>query len=91
MLKDFMIGDELELPYWMIVQSFRYCLGRGTYVVDEWVHWCKHSWHRIPESERDIIRRELQAAVTARTNLGHDIDAKLWDSLYEFIVAADCT
>jgi hypothetical protein len=50
----------MNLPDFMIHQSFRYVLGRRTYAVQEWCDWCVENWNKIPESEQNIIIRELE-------------------------------
>lgn len=50
----------MELPKFMIHQSFRYTLGRMTYAVQVWVNWAVTAWPTLPESTRDLIERELE-------------------------------
>ena len=38
----------MKIPDWMIVYSFRYCLGRMTYAVSDFVEWAIENWDNIP-------------------------------------------
>lgn len=83
------MNENIELPVWMIHQSFRYTLGRMTYAVGMFVDWAIKNWDRIPDIEKDIISRELKEAFnmyekTGRC-LGHDIDVLDWRKLLDFI------
>lgn len=79
------------------VCAFRYCCGRRTYVVSEFVEWAMRNWTSIDEKARKIIQRDLSEEITrddeARKNkangawlpLGDDCDRKEWVSLMAFI------
>lgn len=79
----------MDLPEHMIHQSFRYVLGRMSYAVSEWVDWCVRAWPDIPESERAIIRRELDEAFMRAeycdqigahfSPLGSECDREQWE------------
>lgn len=81
----------------MAICAFRYCCGRRTYVVSEFVEWAMRNWSNIDEKARKIIQRDLSEEIArddeARRDsanrawmpLGDDCDRKEWVSLMEFI------
>lgn len=75
----------MDLPERMIHQSTRWILGRATYAVSEHCEWLIDNWDRIPESERSIIRRDIESEfeLAERTSgtfcrLGMDMDRACW-------------
>lgn len=89
----------MELPNFMILESLRYCIGRETYVVKEWVDWAIENWKCIPEYIRVLIKQELthrfyldnlaleNGGVT--DYLGSAIDKEQWQRLYYFVMNAE--
>lgn len=90
----------MELPEWMIHQSFRYILGRMTYAVSTWVDWAVENWDQIPDHEKGIIIRELDEefikddAVRKREKtgifyrpLGMDTDREQWERVRKLYYA----
>ena len=73
----------LELPAWMIHQSFRYCLGRRTYAVSDFVDWALTNFEQIPESTKSIMLRELKEAFAHNRGLGDPCDCEQWQKLLE--------
>lgn len=83
-----MNSQEMVLPTSFIYQSFRYVLGRMTYVVSVWCNWCVENWDKIPEFDRGIIQKELEEAFKRDDmeradnfnykTLGHDCDRADW-------------
>lgn len=79
--------------------SFRYCLGRMTYIVGDFVEAAIAQWDSIPEEARQMIIKELQKAFaddnTSRQEgrnyhpLGHDCDRAEWGRLLQFAVEKD--
>ena len=73
-----------------VVATFRYCLGRQTYIVQECADWLLLCWPVIEQPVRDLIRRELDRAFelddVARAGdtqgykpLGWDCDRQQWE------------
>ena len=76
-----MMHKTLELPTWMIHQSFRYCLGRRTYAVSDFVDWALTNFNRLPESTKSIMLRELKEAFAHNRGLGDQCDREQWQKL----------
>lgn len=84
-----------ELPDFVPIATFRYSLGRMTYVVGECVGWLIIMWPRLSNVTRYIIANELAEEIRrdddARARhsqwkpLGWDCDRKEWLRLAEFI------
>lgn len=86
----------MELPDRFIHQATRYVMGRKTGAVHFHCRWLAANWDRIPEAERDIIRRDLDEAFERDDRarrmgsrdilwLGDDCDRQDWErvrSLY---------
>lgn len=81
----------------LAVCAFRYCCGRRTYVVGEFVRWAMRNWPHIDKKARHIIQRELRdeierddeirgsKTVDGWMPLGDNCDRKEWLTLMEFI------
>ena len=55
--------DKAWGPYDLVVVcSFRYCLGRQTYIVSEYVEWLASVWPMLKDVTKKIIRGELEMA-----------------------------
>ena len=82
---------KLNIPTWMIHQSFRYCLGRRTYAVSDFVNWAIANWQNIPAEEKTFIKEGLEEAFKQyeRGNplkpLGYDCDVEEWEQLRQCI------
>jgi len=88
-------------PDFMVIGSFRYALGRQTYVVGETAQWLAANWNTLSENARFVIRRDLAEAIarddkarameSVRKNghkfreLGADMDRAEWMKLWEKI------
>ena len=81
-----------NIPEWMILDSFRYALGRRTYQVDITADWLVENWKFIPENIKILIQRELEDAFERDDRdrsaghkdflaLGHDCDRKSWENV----------
>ena len=46
----------------VVVATFRYCLGRQTYIVQECADWLLLHWPVIEQPVRNLIQRELERA-----------------------------
>jgi len=80
--------DKMNLPEWMIYQSFRYCLGRKTYAVSKWVDWAIENWDDIPEHTQGLIKREVQEAFEQYKRgqyliLGLEMDKQQWKRILD--------
>lgn len=76
----------------VVVATFRYCLGRQTYIVQECADWLTLHWPVIEQPVRNLIQRELEAAFvkddairaaagpgTGYKPLGWDCDRREWE------------
>jgi hypothetical protein len=51
---------KLDIPDWMVIGAFRYCLGRMTNVVKECADWICQNWDDLNDSVKAIIEREME-------------------------------
>lgn len=83
---------EMMLPTFMIIESFRYVLGRMTYAVSMWTNWIVENWDKIPEYDQNTIIIELEEAfkrddaerkkdLYQHKTLGHDCDRVDWEKV----------
>ncbi len=93
--KDYVITGHEEIPDWMIIDSFRYVLGRRSYQVDVSVKWLVSNWDTLSNGIKEIIKKELDAELEADTKsrqlankyfkshfpLGSDYDRNTWLTL----------
>lgn len=82
----------LILPDRLIHQATRYLLGRATYAVGEHCEWLIDNWASLPDGERSLIRRDVEAAFIHDANrlkstedeigpLGMGVDKKDWEDV----------
>ncbi|MDH2997231.1 hypothetical protein A1D22_06040 [Pasteurellaceae bacterium LFhippo2] len=83
----------------LAIQSFRYCLGRMTYAVDDNCEFNQKYWHLFTNNTRELITRELSDGVRRheddvesgrydkyqRGELGSNFDYRTWKNLLEWI------
>lgn len=74
----------MELPDRFIHQATRYVMGRKTGAVHFHCRWLLANWGRIPEAERNIIRRDLEEA------FGRDDRARQMGTSDWFWLGDDC-
>ena len=83
---------EMNIPDWMILDSFRYALGRRSYQVGITTAWLIANIDSISDNILALIRKELDEELTcdleARERgdeyypLGHDMDRAEWVKLF---------
>ena len=61
----------------MLLCSFRYSLGRMTYIVSDCVKWLTLYWHIMPESWRAQIHEDIRKAMEQDT-AGMACDVEQW-------------
>ena len=80
----------MNLPERFIHQATRYVMGRQTGAVGEHCDWLVTNWHRVPESQRRTIQRDLDEAFACDDRareiglkdcfrLGDDCDRRDWE------------
>jgi hypothetical protein len=83
---------DLQPPGWMIIDAFRYALGRSSYQVSATTAWLVEHWAEIPLGTQEIIDRELEKAFaiddedwahgnTWSSRLGHACDRASWETV----------
>lgn len=88
----------------VVVATFRYCLGRQTYIVQECADWLTLHWPVIEQPVRNLIQRELEAAFvkddairaaagpgTGYKPLGWDCDRREWERVRSLWANAELT
>mgnify|MGYP003442373814 FL=1 len=78
-------NKDLELLW---LTSFRYCMGRSTYIVDDFKQTFIKNYDTVPCPVRRIIERELSwefGKEEQYQNLGHSCDKKAWQDVLNFI------
>jgi len=73
----------------MAIASFRYCLGRMTYIVGDCADWLIGNWEVFGEKTREIIKPDLEEAFAQDNQdradgrkygaLGMDMDRRQWE------------
>jgi len=72
---------KLEIPDWMIYQSFKYCFrSHSTFPVIEFVDWAKRNWVLMPEMDKFFIMRDLKGDLSLKPK---DI-RELWVDLLRY-------
>ena len=66
--------NRLELTEDMLINSFRYCLGRRTYVVSDFVHEAIPILHWISKGGRSLMIREIESC----KDFGMEMDKAEW-------------
>ena len=74
----------MNLPDFMIYQSFRYCLGRQTYAVSTWVDWAIKNWNNISKIDQKMIIKEIREAFVDCDSRLVDIDKQKWRQLFDY-------
>lgn len=75
------MSTTIEIPkhiakQWLLL-SFRYSLGRKTYVTDECKDWLEEYWDLLPEGYQRQIHGDIQLAIE-QDNAGMDMDIDSW-------------
>jgi molybdopterin converting factor small subunit len=72
----------LEVSELTLVASFRYALGRKTYVVSAIVENILKNWSSLSIKFKAKIKEEIQEAIK-KNNAGSDIDIEQWNTILE--------
>ena len=68
----------------MIVSSFRYALGRKTYIVSETAEWLRNNVSLISDRDKELMIKEITRA-EEDDRLGWDCDKQEWLKLKEVL------
>jgi len=74
--------QDLEVSELTLVASFRYALGRKTYIVSEVVENILKNWASLSLKFKIKIKEEIQEAIK-NNNAGSDIDIQEWKKILE--------
>lgn len=84
------MDEMIKVPDFVVLQSFRYVLGRMTYAVGMWIEWALKAWDEFPVHIQDQIRKELGEEIERDKKrndahnhdqygpLGMDMDRQKW-------------
>ena len=81
-IKELLNKQDLEVSELAIVASFRYALGRKTYIVSEVVENILKNWAFLSVKFKTKIKEEIQEAIN-NNNAGSDIDIEQWNMILE--------
>jgi hypothetical protein len=65
--------------------AFRYALGRQTYVVGAIADIIKANWGHMPQSRRDMFRKEIEEAIEQGYAGSVNIDVPCWMSILRMV------
>lgn len=65
--------------------AFRYALGRQTYVVGTIADIIKANWDHMPQSRRDMFRKEIEEAIEKGYAGSVNIDVPEWLSILHMV------
>ncbi|MGQ0285804.1 preprotein translocase subunit SecG [Pasteurellaceae bacterium 22721_9_1] len=73
----------------LAIQSFRYCLGRMTYVVNDCDEFIRKYWQNFTANTKFLIVRELLTALkdheSGLQEIGMRCDYDVWKNLYDWM------
>jgi len=76
---------------WLCIWAFRYCLGRSSYVVDDFVDDFIKNYESIPQGAKIVILKELGYALNGKKKdnsayiFGDDCCKETWVKLYKHL------
>jgi len=65
--------------------AFRYALGRQTYVVGSIADIIKANWEHMPQSRRNLFRKEIEEAIEKGYAGSVNIDVPCWLSILHLV------
>ena len=80
----------------LVINSFRYSLGRMTYIVYETINFLRNHWDEFNSHTQRVIQNDLKLEIdtynrllenkdsTSPTNLGMKMDAESWIEFYNW-------
>lgn len=73
-------NDDIKISEPTLMASFRYALGRKTYIVSEVVENILKNWNQLSEKIKINMRKEIKDA-TDNDNIGDQIDLEQWNKI----------
>ena len=81
-LEDLLQKPTIKVSELTLLASFRYALGRQTYIVSEVVENILTNWQVLSQNAKDTIKAEIKEAIENHS-IGHDIDKESWNKIIE--------
>ena len=86
---DVLLRDKtLKVTELTLVASFRYALGRRTYIVTEVVDDILINWDKLSRKFKDTIAKEIKEAIE-NNNAGDQMDIQEWNKILDFYSLED--
>jgi hypothetical protein len=63
-----MSNQDILVPADLVFYAFRYCLGRRTYAVDDFISWAKSNSRSIPPKDKILMAKEIEDATQFKTD-----------------------
>ena len=76
-LEDLLQKPSIKVTELTLLSSFRYALGRQTYIVPEVVENILANWQILSQNTKEKIKEEIAEAIK-NNSIGHDIDKQQW-------------
>lgn len=73
----------------LLLQSFRYCLGRMTGAVSDCVENLTRYWYILPPAWQQQIHEDINRAIEMGS-AGMDIDEREWKKILKLPIKEDC-
>ena len=76
-LENLLKKPSIKVSELTLFSSFRYALGRQTYIVSEVVEHILANWKVLSQNTKEKIKEEIAEAIK-NNSIGHDIDKQQW-------------
>ena len=83
-LEDLLQKPLIKVSELTLLASFRYALGRQTYIVSEVVENILANWQGLSQNAKDTMKAEIKEAIN-NNNIGHSIDKESWNKIIELL------
>jgi DNA replicative helicase MCM subunit Mcm2 (Cdc46/Mcm family) len=67
-----------------LLASFRYALGRQTFIVSEVVENILANWQILSQNTKDKMKAEIKEVIE-NNHIGHDMDKEQWNKIIELL------
>ena len=81
-LEDLLKKTTIKVSELTLLASFRYALGRQTYIVPEVVENILANWQVLSQNAKDTIKAEIKETIE-NSIIGHDLDKESWNKIIE--------
>ncbi|MDD3324229.1 MAG: hypothetical protein PHN38_03800 [Sulfurospirillaceae bacterium] len=83
-LEDLLQKSAIKVSELTLLASFRYALGRQTYIVSEVVENILTNWQILSQNTKNKMKTEIEEAIE-NNSIGHDIDKEQWYKIIELL------